>query len=198
MEGEECITRMIDMADFEKKKTSKKQKQKMQRSVKGANISRIRRKPIRPKNAGFISPFDCLYSVAKKYDSYASENIHYMCISFILRSVEETAIKANSVVNVLTNHIFIKRKKRKNDNSKEKTSRDDLEDDLTYHLQCEERLPLCGLVLDPRQTMLKYSMGKQFSIKIFNFNSEDVLLPQNTNICKIFIYILKKDNIEGS
>ena len=101
------------MADFEKKKTSKKQKQKMQRSVKGANISRIRRKPIRPKNAGFISPFDCLYSVAKKYDSYASENIHYMCISFILRSVEETAIKANSVVNVLTNHIFIKRKKRK-------------------------------------------------------------------------------------
>ena len=113
MEGEECITRMIDMADFEKKKTSKKQKQKMQRSVKGANISRIRRKPIRPKNAGFISPFDCLYSVAKKYDSYASENIHYMCISFILRSVEETAIKANSVVNVLTNHIFIKRKKRK-------------------------------------------------------------------------------------
>ena len=83
MEGEECITRMIDMADFEKKKTSKKQKQKMQRSVKGANISRIRRKPIRPKNAGFISPFDCLYSVAKKFDSYASENIHYMCISFI-------------------------------------------------------------------------------------------------------------------
>ena len=113
MEGEECITKMIDMADFEKKKTSKKQKQKMRRSVKGANISRIRRKPIRPKNAGFISPFDCLYSVAKKYDSYASENIHYMCISFILRSVEETAIKANSVVNVLTNHIFIKRKKRK-------------------------------------------------------------------------------------
>ena len=113
MVGEECITKMMDMADFEIKKTSKKQKQKMRGSVKGANISRIRRKPIRPKNAGFISPFDCLYSVAKKYDSYASENIHYMCISFILRSVEETAIKANSVVNVLTNHIFIKRKKRK-------------------------------------------------------------------------------------
>ena len=103
------------------------------------------------------------------------------------------------MVNVLTNHIFIKRKKRKMIILKrKKTSRDDLEDDLTYHLQCEERLPLCGLVLDPRQTMLKYSMGKQFSIKIFNFNSEDVLLPQNTNICKIFIYILKKDNIDGS
>ena len=43
---------------------------------------------------------------------------------------------------------------------------------------------------------LRYSMGKQFSIK-FNFNSEDVLLPQNTNICKIFIYILKKDNVDG-
>ena len=58
------------------------------------------------------------------------------------------------MVNVLTNHIFIKQKKEKNDNSKEKTSRDDLEDDLTHHLQCEEPLPLCRLVLDPRQTML--------------------------------------------
>ena len=75
------------MADFEIKKTSKRQKkQKMLRSVKCANTSRIRR--IRPKNARFISPFDCLYSVAKKYDSYASENTHCMCISFILRSVQ--------------------------------------------------------------------------------------------------------------
>ena len=63
------------MADFEIKKTSKRQqKQKMLRSVKCANTSRIRR--IRPKNAKFMSPFDCLYGVAKKYDSYASENIH--------------------------------------------------------------------------------------------------------------------------
>ena len=198
MGGEECITKLINMADFEKKKKSRNQKQKLPRSVKDANISRIRRKSIRPKNAGFISPFDCLYSIAKKYDSYTSENIHYMCISFILRSAEEITIKASSAVDVLTNHIFTKRKKRKNDNSKEKTNRDDLEDDLTYHLQCEERLPLCGMVLDPRQTMLKYSMGKQFSIKIFNFNSEDVLLPQNTNICKIFIYILKRENVEGN
>ena len=36
--GEECITKILDMADFEIKKTSKRQKkQKMLRSVKCAN-----------------------------------------------------------------------------------------------------------------------------------------------------------------
>jgi len=184
MASEECgVTKMINLSNERKKKL------KRTNNDVGSNT----RKSINLRKAGFISPFDCLFNMSKAYDTNQSEksdHIHYMCISFILRSVEESIIEPDSSVDILTNHVFTKRKKRKN--SANEDWKDQLQDCLVYHLQCEESLPLIGLSLDPRQNSMKSKMEKQFFIKIFNFNSETITLPKNSNICKIFVYILKK------
>ena len=197
MRGEESVAKILEFAKSGKggaKKIDHDNAFKLAKSEK----MKTRRKPIKPKNVSFISPFECLHNIVKKYDTYETENIHYMCISFILKNVNESVIMGHSCADVDTNHIFthVKKKRRqvKNDNSekeKDQLKIHDLENQLSYHLQCEEYLPLYGLVLDPRQCQLRDVIDKQFSVKIFNFNSEQITLPPNTNICKIFIYAMK-------
>ena len=199
MKKEKSITDLINLSKLEKKKTNQGKNAEPKKRIK-AESRKMKRKTIRPNNSRFISPFECLQSILKKYDANVPDNIHLMCISFILKCTEENIIQGNSCADIMTNHIFTKRKKRKNNKNNEMDGQEmvmhELEDNVAYHLQCEEQLPLFGLVLDPRQCMLKNSMDKQFTIKLFNFNSEEVILHPNTNICKIFIYALKRSTME--
>ena len=118
-----------------------------------------------------------------------------MCISFILKNTNEISIKGNTCAEIMTDHIFIKKRGKTNSIKKEtiteQTIMDELEDQLVYHLINEGYLPMFGLVLDPREMQLNNKLEKQFAVNIFNFNSEDVVLHPNTNICKIYIYISK-------
>ena len=159
----------------------------------------MKRKAIRPKDCAYISPFDCLNAIVKKYDTPIADNINSMCISFILKNTEEINIKANSSAEVVSNYVFTKRKKTKNNIKKGKVcelkswneaAMNDLESQLAYHLTSEAQLPLLGLTLDPRQSLLKLQLEKQFVVHLFNFNSEDVTIHANSNICKIYIYAL--------
>ena len=120
MRGEESVAKILEFAKSGKggaKKIDHDNAFKLAKSEK----MKTRRKPIKPKNVSFISPFECLHNIVKKYDTYETENIHYMCISFILKNVNESVIMGHSCADVDTNHIFthVKKKRRqvKNDNS---------------------------------------------------------------------------------
>ena len=176
MRGEGSISELINLSESERKK--------------------MKRRSIRPKDCAYISPLDCLKDLVKKYDTHVADNIHLMCVSFVLKNTNELNIKGYSSAEVLTNHIFTKRKKRKSKTKKDISRQEDemngLEDQLGYHLTNEGQLPMFGLVLDPRQAKLTQKMEKQFVVNLFNFNSEDIVLYPNTNICKIYIYVLER------
>ena len=182
MKGEKDVKELINLSkhDNKGKKTAKIQKQK----------TMTRKKKSRINKSGYICPIDCLQNIVKKYEEYSLDNIHYMCISFILRNTEEVVIKADTFANVATNHTFVKRKKK--DMSGTGYLLREIEENLSYHLQAENQIPVVGLVTDPRQCQMRQHFGEQFTVKIFNFNSEDVILHPNTNICKIYIYSLKQ------
>ena len=182
--GEKNITDLLDLSKCERRKP------------KGEGI---RRKAIKPKGCVFISPFDCLNTLVKKYNTPQPDSINQMCISFILKNINEVSIKGNTCAEIMTDHIFIKKRGKRSDikreTSPEQTFMGDLEEQLSYHVTNEGYLPMFGLVLDPREMQLSQKMEKQFFVKIFNFNSEEVVLHSNTHICKIYIYISKKSAI---
>ena len=197
MEGEKSITDLVNFSQAEKKKKNKRKvdsiKLSDQKTV--AKKRALKRQAIVPNECMFISsPLDCLNTVLKKNEAHEAD-IHSMCISFILKNISEISIKGNSSVEIQTNHIFKKYRIRKNNkkmgvNCKKKLM-EDLDRQLGYHLTVEGHLAKFGLVLDPRQSMFQNNMDKQFIVNIFNFNSEDVILPPKTNICKIYFYVLK-------
>ena len=101
MRGEESVAKILEFAKSGKggaKKIDHDNAFKLAKSEK----MKTRRKPIKPKNVSFISPFECLHNIVKKYDTYETENIHYMCISFILKNVNESVIMGHSCVWMLT------------------------------------------------------------------------------------------------
>lgn len=181
MKGEKSVSSLIKLSESGKKK--------------------MKRRAIKPKDCAFISPFECLNGIVKKYDTPIFD-MSSMCISFILKSTDEINIKGNSSAEIMTNHIFTKRRKRKRkkEDSGELTAQErelnEVESQLAYHLTNEGQLPLLGIFLDPRQSQLKHKMDKQFSIKLFNFNSEDFKIQSNSIICKIYIYVLEKEQQE--
>ena len=176
MKGEKKVTSLIKLSESEKYKK--------------------KRRSIRPKDCVFISPFECLNGIVKKYNTPLVD-MRSMCISFILKSTNEIIIKGNSSAEVLTNHIFTKRKKGKKEANVEISGQEmvlnELESQLAYHLTNEGQLPLFGIILDPRQSQLQHKMDNQFCVNLFNFNSNDFKLHANSIICKIFIYVLEKE-----
>ena len=151
----------------------------------------LERPSLLSKNCKLISPVEAFQALVNKHEKNDTQNIYFMCISFILQSEEEIEIDRNSSTKILTNYIFKEKPKRKNVKSTAKKAEEESSQQMTsqmkYFISSEFSID-SPIQIQSSQGLLTNILDSSLFLNIVNYSSEKIVIAPKTALGKIFFY----------